>query len=314
MTNAQFIEVLRIRYFLEHDSEQVTRVKSEFTIKSNNKDGQVDNIFLTFGSFLPNLDVVDAEGTKYPIMTNKDTRTLLEIMKEENPDSQHISQLMEDFNDRTTALIWIKVPPNKKLQLNEVRILNLNFETKKMRHRTHNHIFLNVSSDLPFPVFWILRNPQNFKITNKKYYTIKNNKLLDKGSWSDSANNIFFVSDTMESSSILVKPYQTDILISYSFKPDRSIITLPIASISLLIGFSISLIVAQYYTISNAYNSPKLVEDLLDLKIELSLFVVSASLFIPRFIDNVVIRHKYLWWYFVPIVLIILFLFHNILI
>ena len=105
MKNDQFIEVLRIRYFLEHDSEQITHVKSEFTIKSNNKDGPVDNIFLTFGSFLPNLDVIDAEGTKYPIMTNKDTRTLLEIMKEESPDSQHISQLMEDFNDRKTILI-----------------------------------------------------------------------------------------------------------------------------------------------------------------------------------------------------------------
>lgn len=164
-----------------------------------------------------------------------------------------------------------------------------------------NRIFLNISSNLSFPVFWILKNPQDFKITNKKYYTIEDNRLLDKRSWSDSTNNVFFDNDTMESSSIFVKSYQTDILISYSFKPDRSIITLPIASIYLLVAFSISLIVAQYYTISNDYNSPKLVEDLLDLKIELSLFVVSASLVIPRFISNVVIRHKYFWWYFVPI-------------
>ena len=83
MDDTQFIEVLRIRYFLDHNSKQVTHVKSEFTIKSNRKKDPVDNIFLTFGSFLPNLDVVDAEGTKYPIMTNKDTQTLLEIMKEE---------------------------------------------------------------------------------------------------------------------------------------------------------------------------------------------------------------------------------------
>ena len=94
MGNTQLIEVLRIRYFLEHDNKQPTRVKAEFTIKSNNKDDPVDNIFLTFGTFLPNLDVVDAEGTKYPIMTNKDTRLLLEIMKERHPNSQYISQLI----------------------------------------------------------------------------------------------------------------------------------------------------------------------------------------------------------------------------
>ena len=235
-------------------------------------------------------------------------------MKEKSPDSQHISQLIKDFNNHKIALIWIKVPPNKKLQPDEVRILNLNFENKKISHRIRNRIFLNMSSNLPFPVFWILKNPQDFKITNKKYYTTQDNRLLYKGSWSDDADNRFYGNDTVDSSSILVKPYQMDILISYSFKPDRSIITLPITSISLLIIFSVSLIVAQHYTISNDYNSPKLIEDLLDLKIELSLFVVSASLVIPRFISNVVIRHKYFWWYFVPIRLIVFFLLHNLLI
>lgn len=41
-------------------------------------------------------------------MTNRDTRTLLEIMKEKSPDSKHISQLMEDFNDRKITLIKLK--------------------------------------------------------------------------------------------------------------------------------------------------------------------------------------------------------------
>lgn len=314
MEDAQFIEVLRIRYFLEHNSEQITRVKSEFTIKSNRKKDTVDNIFLTFGSFLPNLDVVDAEGTKYPIMTNKDTRTLLEIMREESPDSQHISRILEDFENRKTFIIWIKVPPNKKLQPNEVRILNLNFESPKIGDSAQNHIFLNVSSNLPFPVFWILKKPKDFKIANQKYYVIEDNKLARKKSWTDKANDIFYYSNTADSSSILVKANQADILISYSFKPSQSIIALPTTSISLLVAFSISLIVAQHYTISNDYDSPKLVTDLLDRKIELSLFVVSASLVIPRFITNAVIRHRYLWLYFVPIGLIVFFLLRNLLI
>lgn len=312
MESTQFIEVLRIRYFLEHNSEQITHVKSEFTIKSNREKDEVDNVFLRFGSFLPNLDVVDAEGTKYPIMTNRDTQTLLEIMKEERQDSQHISEMMEDIKNHKVFLIWIKVPPNKKLQPNEVRILYLNFENEKMNRNIHDRIFLNISSSLPFPVFWILKNPQDFKITNKKYHTIEDNRLLDKGSWTDSTNNIFYGHDTVDSSSVFVKSSQTDILISYSFKPDRVIVTLPIASLTLLIAFSGFLIAAQLSTIYN-YDSPKLVDDLLDRKIELSLFVIAASLVIPRFISNVVIRHKYFGVYFVPIGLIVFFLLHNLL-
>ena len=37
MENMPFIEILHVRYFLEHNNEQITRVKSEFTIKSNRK-------------------------------------------------------------------------------------------------------------------------------------------------------------------------------------------------------------------------------------------------------------------------------------
>lgn len=314
MKNTQFIEVLRIRYFLEHNSKQITCVESEFTIKSNRKEKPVDNIFLTFERFLPNLNVVDAEGTKYPIMTNKDTLTLLEIMKEKSQDSQHISQIMQDVRNRKIFLIWIKVPPNKKLQPNEVRILYLNFKNKKIDSSSQNHIFLNVSSDLPFPVFWILKRPIDFKIANQKYYIIENNKLSSEKSWTDNANDIFYYNDTADSSSIFVKPYQANILISYSFKPNQDIIVLPITSISLLIIFSMSLIIAQIHTIYSDYHTLKLVEDLLDRKIELSLFVVSVSLVIPRFITNPVIRHKYLWWYFVPIGLTVSFLLSNLLI
>ena len=59
---------------------------------------------------------------------------------------------------------------------------------------------------------------------------------------------------------------------------------------------------------------PSLFRDLLDRSIELSLFIVSSSLIIPRFISNVEIRHSLFWLYFIPIALAILFFFTNILI
>ena len=306
MANTQFMEILRIRYFLEHNSEQITRVKSEFTIRCNREGEPIDNIFLTFKSFLPNLNVIDAERTKYPIMTNNDTLNLLDIIKEENSDSQDISQLIQDIRNQKIFLIWIKIPPNKKLRPNEVRILYLNFENQKAINRKQNHIFLNVSSDLPFPVFWILKKPSDYNIVNQKYYMIENNRLTNKKSWAENANRIFYYNNTVHSSTILVKPNQLNMLLSYSFTPKRSIIVLPIASVCLLIIFSATLIIAQYYTTCCNFGNPKLAEDLLKRKIELSLFVVSASLIIPRFISNVEIRHKYLWWYFAPIGLILI--------
>ena len=55
----------------------------------------------------------------------------------------------------------------------------------------------------------------------------------------------------------------------------------------------------------------KTVEYLLDRNIELSLFIVSSSLVIPRFISNIEIRHSYFWLYFVPIIIIIFFFFGS---
>ena len=308
MGNEQFIEILRVRNFLEHNHKQITNIESEFTITSNKKNGTIDNIFLTFHNFLPNLKIVDSEGTEYPIMSNTDTKMLLEIMQEKN-DSEELARLIQDVKGRKIFLIWIKIPPNKKLLSNETRILHLYFDNTKI-NKSGKRILLDVSSNLSFPVFWIFKKPTDYNITNQISYTVKDEKLTNKKSWKNTRDGSFYYADTERTSTLLVKPNQDKLIISYSFKPKASIIMLPMTSIVLLVSFSSFLIVVQN---SAAYGwywiSPSLAENLLERKIELSLFIVSLSLIIPKFIVNAEIRHSYFWLWFVPIVLAIVFFF-----
>ena len=106
----RFVEIMRVRHFLEHNSKQITSIKSEFTVKSNREKEPLDNIFFTFSNFMPNLRIKDSECSEYPIMSNSDTLALLEIKKEQTNDHE-LSELIERIKSHKTFVIWIKVPP-----------------------------------------------------------------------------------------------------------------------------------------------------------------------------------------------------------
>ena len=306
MENNQLIEILRIRYFLEHNHKQITNIESELTIKSNKKDKDLDNIFLELNNFSSNLKVIDSEGTEYPIMRNKDTITLLEIMNEKEK-SENIASLIQDIKNMKRFVIWIKIPPNKKLQSNEIRVMHIFYDTTKINERS-KHIFIYISSSLPFPIFWIFKKPNDYNITKQNCYTIKDKKLTNKKSWKDIKNDLFYYTNTTYTSTVFVRSHQTDLILSYSFKPQAAIITIPTASIVLLVSFSLFLIIVQNFGAGENYGiSSSLVEDVLERRIELSLFIISLSIIIPRFIANVEIRHSYFWLWFVPIALAIVF-------
>ena len=218
-------------------------------------------------------------------MTNNDTKMLLEIKKEDN---KKLEELIADIESHKIFLIWIKIPPNKKLQPNEVRIINLTFEVREINNRFRNRIYLDVSSNLPFPVFWIFKKPDDYNMTNQYCHIIEDNKLKNRTTWKEGNNKLFYYDNTYNNATIIVKSDQTHLLVSYSFIPKPSIITLPTASIVLLTSFSLFLIGIQNYANDVGYDDlPLLFENLLDRNIELSLFIVSSSLVIPRFISNI---------------------------
>ena len=301
MTNEQFIKILRVRHFLEHNHEQITKIESEYTVQCT-KDVEVDNIFLTFKNFLPNLKIRDSEGTEYPIMTNPNTKLLLDIMKEENQD---VDKLIQQINKHKIFLIWIKIPPHKKLKPNEVRILYINFENEKNTNKK-NMITINVSSDLPFPVFWIFKKPKDYNIKDQYCYRIDNNKFKNKMSWKKKVDGVFYYENTPISSTLLIHANQKHVTISYSFTPKISRIALPIASTLLLTSFSLFLIIVQLNEeLSITFNN------VLEHNLELALFIVSSSFIVPRFISNIEVRHTYFWFYFIPITLAIAFFFTS---
>ncbi len=135
----------------------------------------MDNIFLTYGEFLPNLKVTDSDETEYPIMSNADVRLLLQFMQE---DGKNVNDLRQQVDKGIIFLIWIKVPPNKKLKSNEVRILHVGYEKKKEDRNDMN--VLDVSPNHAFPVFWIFKKPQDYDITDRYCVT----KQGDEIKWS----------------------------------------------------------------------------------------------------------------------------------
>ena len=185
----------------------------------------------------------------------------------------------------------------------------------KTTFRLRNRIYIDVSSKLTMPIFWIFKKPKDYDITNQFCYKVTDHKLHEKKPWKKLDKIAFYYEDTHDSSSLIVKPNQKNMVISYSFKPKPSIIVLPIASIVLLSSFAIFLNIIQFFAKSQDYSDlPELFVELLDNKIELSLFIITFSLIIPRLIANIEIRHVYVWAYFLPITLTISFFFGYILI
>ncbi len=100
---------------------------------------------------------------------------------------------------------------------------------------------------------------------------------------------------------LLVRSENQKVVIAYSFSPKVSVMALPAASLILLTSFSLFLIMVQ------VSESLSMFKELLEHKLELALFVASSSIIIPRFINNVEIRHMTFWVYFVPVGLSIIF-------
>ena len=255
----------------------------------------MDNIFLMYGEFLPNLKVTDSDETEYPIMSNADVRLLLQFMQE---DGKNVNDLRQQVDKGIIFLIWIKVPPNKKLKPSEVRILHVDYEKKNEGRNDMN--VLDVSSNPAFPVFWIFKKPQDYDVTDR-YCVTKQGDEIKWSTWRQDMSGMLRYHDTPESSVLLVRPENQKVVLAYSFSPKVSVMALPVASLILLTSFSLFLIMVQ------VSESLSMFKELLEHKLELALFVASSSIIIPRFINNVEIRHRIFWVYFVPVGLSIVF-------
>lgn len=313
-------EVLRIRNFLQHSPDQITEIRSEYTIR-NNGDKGLQDIFILSSNFLTNLHVVDSENVEYPLMTNSDTEKLLEF---QSKDDEAYRDLLRKVQKREKYLIWIKIPPNRKMEPDETRLIYLDYEAKipskpdlglldkmKQYFRIRNKpILLHIEHENQFSVFFTLQKPKDYHIKPSDVCDVDRGTVI---STRDGVDLPYRYDETDAGLTLYIKP-NSNIVLSYSPHVKPSVMMFPVFSILALILFAGFLSAIPYMLdvdlpglISGTVPSlPVLqLQTIHDHRIELSIFVISSSLVIPQLIPNVAIRNKKSALYFVPIVLVL---------
>lgn len=306
MDKGKRYEIVRTRNFLDHRHGQVTQIDTEITIRCGGK--AIDNIVLHSMDFLPGLRVVDSSGEEYPLLSNKDVRNVLRLDGSDLPGSS-LGDILDAINKRQIRLLWIKIPPHKRLQANEVRIIHLKYDHSKGRggllsaarswHR--GSILIEVPSQLPFPAFWILRKPEHYDIVRRRYSRIEGDIQKPMGSWKDNGDAVF-CNDSETSVQFNVDRRQGGAVLSYALRPKRSVLALPVAAVVLLSLLPVALGLAPLVAASGTPIGSA-VDELLRHELPLLLFVVATSMVVPRFIDDAYIRNGLLPLYLVPIAL-----------
>jgi len=302
------VEVVRQRFFIDHKSDAKTLINEEYTIISRFK--LVSNIILQLPNFLPNLTVYDSDGEILPVMSNPYTNALIDgwIEDPETDEKQkkHLTDLLEQTRSRQVFLIWIKLPPQKALVENQVKVITLEYSSKKEK-QSSDEMTLNIFSPTSHRVFYIIRKPEDYDFATQILETTNEQGKKMKLKWKK-AEDFLHRTETFDvlsitSSSLITQP----IILHYSFRPKIHIIAVPMLALVFLVGAVLYVLHIQqceaglkcYYPLSeNAIN-------LLEIKFQIGAGIIGAALILPRLINNPSIRHKFLLPYFAPIALAI---------
>jgi hypothetical protein len=298
-----FFEVLRQRLFLDHSPEVKTFVNDEYTIRSNNS--KLTNIILEYPDFLPNLTVFDSDGEELPILPKAYVKTLIQIWINRSKDDEktQFENLLSDIEDGKKYLIWIKLPEDKKLKMNEIKVFTLQYSAQKEESRDEDYILKIISPNL-HSVYHIIKVPEDYTFSNQKIilHDTEGKQRKIKKSWKKH-KDVINVAETHDSLSINPNPKITKtISLTYSFKPKWPITSFPysvIAFLSISAGYVAYLDFCPDCTFLVFQGS----ELLLQKQFEISLAVVGASLVLPRLIKNDFVRHSMLTWYYAPIII-----------
>ena len=288
------MEIIRQRLFISHDQKKQQSIKNEYTIKSKIDD--LTNIIIMQDKFLPNLVIHDNDGSVLPVMTTNDILQLLEYSStHESEEHQKITEhICTNIISNKLHVIWIKIPKNKSLSKDEIRIITLNYSPHhpdklepmlRMKIKKQSHSF-----------YYALFTPDEFDFDSTMYGSFKNNKMTYSQTLPDHVEKFkTFDSDLLR----IPVDIEDDFEIKYSFKP-KSASTAPmhIGAIALLLLPSIFLVL-RYLVFWN--DPPDL--DIFTKHVEIGLFVIGGSLILPQLTSNHSIRAKYKWYYLASIIL-----------
>lgn len=315
------IEIKRQRIFIDHSSKAKTFINEEFTIRS--LESEIDNIVIINHNFLPNLHVYDSDGEDLPIMNNSSILDLLNQQKEskkiDDATKRELEEHIKRVKKKEIYIIWIKLPPTKKMIKNQLRIINFEYDSIK-ETKPSSKITTNYVRNLDQPVFHIIKKPKDydFKHKPKIEYTDNNDKKHIFDGWKNKDTNHMYLVETADTISVTAKPKDVKTAkISYSFTGARHIVAFPLIVIGILLSFSLGILyLSQCEWFWGCEQLGMLIEkntsihltlnELLEKRIDYLIAVAGASLVIPRLISNTNIRHDYMYWFLIPLGLAIL--------
>ena len=300
--------ILRQRYFIDHTPNAQKLIREEYTIQSN-ENGVVD-IVLQFSQFLPNLSVYNSSKNKLVIMTNQYTQALLIGVAKTSPPliAQKLNSILVQMNNEKTYIIWIKL--DKPLNTEETTIIELEYDAQKTD--TRDRLLLTVNP-VPHNVFYTIKKPEDYTFNKTKIHSLDENGTLEtKDSWNKKHQTLMHSNETQDSVTLTSKTGQDKIiLLTYSFRPKNEIIALPAAVVVFLSLFGFIIIAFQpCYFDENCVSSLDLgIKSLLDSRLQIAIFLITASLVLPRLVKNDTIRFRISLGIILPVILgIVIFL------
>jgi len=303
------VEILRQRYFIDHSAEARKFVTEEYTLMSKGDD--ISNIFLKVPYFLPNLVVTDSDGEELPVLPNSHTRSLIDTMIDEYTNKnqkqmvKELKELQDNLHQQKFFLIWIKLPERKKLSNNEVRIINLEYNSTL--EEVGKFIHLIVKSPEDYSVFYIIKYPEDHDLDTQLIWAFIEKDGPTISTWKDPTQTLVYYTPTFDSISITPKSHVTnDLMLIYSFKPQPKIVIFPKIIIGLLSLFAIGLIIFNSCEIIPGCININSVSQIVNKEIEISMGIIAASFVLPALIHNAEIRHKLKWAFFLPIILAVI--------
>lgn len=315
------IEIKRQRIFIDHSSNAKTFINEEFTIRS--LQDKIDNIIIIKNNFMPNLHVYDSDAEELPIVNNTVTLDLLERQKSSPECDAETKQKLESFitrmKNKKIYVIWIKLPPIKKMKKNQLKVINFEYDATKDT-KPSSKIRTNYQRNLGHSVFFIIKKPEDYDFKGKPQigWTNNNDDYAILNDWNGKNSNTIRVTETAYTLSLTIKPKTVKTAtVTYSFTGTRNIISFPLIAVTLLSIFAFSILilhqcsffqVCDTFHISVTDNSSTIltVNDLLEKRIELLSATAAASLVIPRLISNPNIRNDYKYFFLIPLGLSIL--------
>lgn len=273
---------------------------------------EIDNIFIDIPRFLINLKIYDMDGEQLSLLTNEYTHALIEdridtlnyqIRKQEQ---KELTDYYREIRDHKRFLLWIKLPPTKKINKGKLRMITLEYDAER-EEKTTGKFELDFPNNESHDVFYTIRKPNDYEFSKIKIETTAEKNKIKKYKGKNDPDFPIYVSTGFDSIAMAKKSkIKTPTKVRYSFKPDKNITAAPLTMAGWFYIIPLYVIIGKLCTGTCFQDPIPAIDSLVDRKLELGLGIITASLVLPTLINNQHIRNDLRVAFYVPIILSII--------